>query len=189
MARQKDQTMRFSDVELAQLKSMFADNEELLFIIRKIMLQVGLTDDEAKIAKEMITDANLPLLYKVFLPTIDADAPFFQMTDLVLGLNQDIAKSDPVTSFPLIKAKELELEYIAQQLRVLSGEKVKPKIILSELADLSGKNPEKLFINVTARNYLLSYVDSNVAQMKFLAGMKQETVEETKARLARNSNK
>lgn len=188
--RQPDQKMRFSDVELGQIKGLFAENDDLLFALRKAMLQFELTEADKEKLAPLVGDVNYALLYKTFLPYIDPEAPLFQMTDMVLGLNQDIAKIDPETAWPYIKAKEIEIAYISQQLKNLHTPS-KPAIILTELADLNGgkKDKEQIFINVTARNYILSFIDSNIAQLKFLAGLKSESVEEAKARLEKNSTK
>lgn len=183
--------MRFNDQELSLMKGLFAGNDDLLYVIRKVMLQFELTQAEREMLASTINEVNYALLHKVFLPTLDGDAPLFQMTDMVLGLNQDIKQLDADMAWPQFKAKEIEIEYIAQQLRSFVSPNQKPKIVLSDLADLSlpKTSREQLLINVMSRNYILSFIDSNIAQMKFLAGLKDETVEDTKARLEKNSNK
>jgi hypothetical protein len=50
-------------------------------------------------------------------------------------------------------------------------------------------NKEKIWANIMARNFLLSFTDTHIQQIMFLAGLKEETVEETKARLMKDSNK
>lgn len=191
MPRQTDQKMRFSDVELALIKGLFAGNEDLLFAIRKVMLQFELTESEQEMLRATINEVNYALLHKIFLPTLDGDAPFFQMTDMILGITQDIKALDPEMAWPHIKAKELEIAYIDQQLKVLQNPKASQKIKLADLANLEATKTqrEQVYINITARNYLLSFVDSNIAQVKFLAGLKDESVEDTKARLEKNSSK
>ena len=57
------------------------------------------------------------------------------------------------------------------------------------LNDLAILTDENVFVNITARNYLLSYIDSNCKQLEFLAGTKEETVDQTVARLQKNSAK
>jgi hypothetical protein len=54
------------------------------------------------------------------------------------------------------------------------------------MADLKASNA---FINIQARNYLLSYIDSFVNDLRNLAGQKDETIEQTKQRLAKDSTK
>lgn len=189
--RQKDQKMRFTDPELSVIKGLFSDNEDLLYTVRKVMLQFELTPDEQKNVDGMMNETVIALLYKTFLPSIDADAPMFQMTDMLLGLGADIKTLSPEGAWPFIKAKELEMKYLSQQLRVLTGASKIQKISLEKMGDISGteKDGEKMYVNVVARNYLLSYIDSNCQQLKMLAGLKHETVEQTKIRLQQDSAK
>lgn len=48
---------------------------------------------------------------------------------------------------------------------------------------------EEALVNLKARNTLIQHVESCLMQLSLLAGQKEETVEETKARLAANSTK
>lgn len=187
--RDPKQKMRFTDAELSLVKGLFAGNDDLLSIIRKVMLQFELSEQEEVTLRGAINEKTFPLIKKFFLPDLDPDAPLFQLADMVIGL--DIKELSPDGAWPYIKAKELEMDYIDQQLKVLKGEEVDVKIKLKDLADLRVNKPsrEAKYIEVTARNFLLSFVDSNIQQIKFLAGLKEETVEETKARLEKNSNK
>lgn len=50
-------------------------------------------------------------------------------------------------------------------------------------------SPEEALINLKARNTLINHVEQCLMQLSALAGQKSETVEETKARLAKNSSK
>ena len=190
MARQKDQKMRFNDSELQLFKALFAENEDLLFIIRKVFLQVPLSITEEKILSDAMSEPAHALLKKTFLPELDADSPLFQLSDMRLGLNVDMKGLSPEQAWPLILTKEMEIDYIEQRVEALKGEKKRDALKLSSMTkDLRGAGQEQAFIRITARNYLLSYIDSNLAQIKFLAGESKETVEETKARLAKNSAK
>lgn len=49
--------------------------------------------------------------------------------------------------------------------------------------------PEEALVNLKARNTLIQHVESCLMQLSLLAGQKDETVEETKTRLAQNSTK
>jgi len=51
-AKQK-QTMRYSDEELALIKSVFSENDELLLTIRKVMLQAPLSSREEAYRQEI----------------------------------------------------------------------------------------------------------------------------------------
>lgn len=50
-------------------------------------------------------------------------------------------------------------------------------------------SPEDALINIKARNTVIQHVEMCLNQLKVLAGMKEESVEETKKRLKKDSNK
>lgn len=185
--------MRFDDVELALMKAVFANNENLLFIIRKVMLQGELTEDERNTITSTMTPELYKLCRKVFLPEIDLDAPLFQIADPYIGLNADVEKVGPEEFWPVYQAKKLEFDFIDQQLECLRdvNEHAEPKISFKDMVKGKGTKAgkEELYVNIMARNYLLSFVDSSLQQIKFLAGSAEETVEETKERLAKDSSK
>jgi hypothetical protein len=104
--------MRITDAELATIKSLFAENEEGLKIMRKI-----------------------------FLPEIDYDAPLGQVVDMWMPVEVDEV------------------------------------------------SPEQAIINIKARKTLIVHVESCLMQLRTLAGTKEETVESTKDKLMKNSNK
>lgn len=188
--RDPNQTMRFNDYELSLIKGWFADDAPILYAIRKVMFQFELDDSEQDEVDKLIGNKEASeLIRKIFLPQLDPDAPLFQLTTLAIALGADTKTLSPEASFPYILCKQLESDYIAQQLDVLLGEKVKPKIVFQDLADLDYKLGDEMvaWVHVTAFNFLLSYIDSNIAQLKVLAGLKTETVEQTKERLRRDS--
>lgn len=179
--------MRFTQTELELMKALFAENEELVYAIRKAMLQLDLTIGE-KAVLGGLTEEGFNLIKKLFYPELDGDSPITQLADLRIGL--DIKTLSPDGAWPMIKAKEIEMDYIKQQLDVIRG-RGEEKIKLVDLADLSGTKPqrEQIYINFTAWNFLVSFVDGMINQLKVLAGLKSETVDQTLERLAKNSNK
>lgn len=187
--REKNQKLRFTTTELSLIKGLFADNDDLLFLIRKAMLQFTLTQDEKDLLAKTMNNTTWDLMRKVFQPTLDPTAPILQLAHLMVGL--DIKNSNPDDAWVFIKAKELEIEYIDQQLEVLRGGKDDPKIVLSDLVKTNVPKTarEQVFINLTAWNFLIAYIDTNINQVKVLAGLKSESVEDTLKRLAQNSAK
>lgn len=182
----KGQTMRFTDGELSLIKALFADNEALLFAIRKSLLGFVLDDNESALIKGLSKEA-FALIRKTFLPELDPAAPLFQLTDMVMGLNVDMKGQKEEDVLPMIVAKAIEVQYIEEALAKMEGTRSEP--FTYNLSDLAVLTDENAFVNITARNYLLSYIDSNCKQLEFLAGTKDETVEETVARLQKNSAK
>lgn len=111
MKEQKGE-MRITDAELSLLKDLFAGNDALLKVLRKI-----------------------------FYPEVTAESPIGQNIDLWMTLSID------------------------------------------------GQTAEEAMINIKARNALINHVEQCLLQMKILAGLQTESVEETKERLKKNSNK
>lgn len=192
--RDPGQTMRFNSVELALLKSVFAENDEALFLIRRVLMQAPLSKQD----RDWV--ATLPpnvwdVLAKVFIPTMDYDAPLFQAADMYMNLATDLkglSMPDAKLAWPLIASKDIEVRYMRQQMNVLKDLYAEAPIKLADLMPREGvleSQAEETMIAVKAWAFLLSYIDSNIAQIKTLAGLKAESVEETKKRLAKASNK
>lgn len=191
MARQKNQLMRFDDSELSLMKSLFSENEDLLFLFRKSLLQFGLTESEEISVRSAMTPPVALLIRKIFLPELEADAPLFQLSDMVNGLNIEMKSNKTEEEMYIqIDAKDIEIDYLDQQLLVIEGKTSKEAgISLVNLARIKGKEGRQAYVDIIARNWLLSYIDSNIQQVKFLAGKKEESVEDTKKRLSQDSSK
>jgi hypothetical protein len=184
---EKDQKMRFTRAELSLMKNTFADNEALLFALRKFLLGFSLTKQEEKELEVLRTGEAYKLVKKVYTPEIDPNAPLFQLVDMKLGLNVDLKGQTEEFSLPHIQAKMFEIDYMETKISELSGAVASGEVeTLESLGDLS--HP-LAFPRIIARNYLLSYIDSYTNEIKFLAGTKEETVEETLEKLKKNSTK
>jgi hypothetical protein len=55
--------------------------------------------------------------------------------------------------------------------------------------NLENLTPEQALINLKARNSLIQHVEMQLQMLSILAGQKDETVEQTKARLKKDSSK
>lgn len=187
--KKKQQTMRYTDDELGAIKSVFAENDDLLKAIRKSMLQMSLNALDLSMLEVVKTPAVLALLRKSLLPTLDGDAPLNQVIDLWMTVN--IAEKDPFESYNQLKARELLINYIDQQLRVLSDRSAKEKIKFESLSNLTIPRAEapQVFINFVARNTIIQHIEQVLNILKVLAGMKDETLEQTQERLRKDSSK
>jgi hypothetical protein len=187
----KKQTMRYTDHELAVIKATFAENDILVSAIRKVFLQAELYPEEKESLKFFKDDA-VKVLKKTFLPEIDANAPLFQLVDPYLTLGNE-TKDKPLEDFVFyLKAREIVVDYIAQQFTTFENTLPTTSIRLSDLIISKGMPYSELHdvqIRIYARNYILSYVDSQINQLIFLAGLKTETVDQTIERLKKNSTK
>lgn len=185
-----EQKMRYTDAELQIIKHSFAENEDLLKIIRKFMWQEELTSAQKDILKaEVVTkEGTLTVVEKCFLPKLESDAPIHQVVDLWLTVSfKDI---DPVLADIEIKKRGLLISYLEQQIDSLKNIDKVPsyKIVFTELLE-DTKDPLQNVINVSVRNQIIQHTEQQIYQIFVLAGKKQETIESTKERLQKASAK
>ena len=187
MEKQKKQ-MRYTEIELNTIKEVFSENEELLKTIRKIMLQMPLNAvDLAEL--EFIRKPNiLNVLRKTFLPTLDPDAPLNQIVDLWMTVQ--LADKEPLDALYQLRARELLINYINQQLKVLE-DKSKEKIKFGKLINLKKPNAEagEIYFKMVARNSIIQHIEMQLNMLHILAGLKEETLEQTQERLRKDSSK
>lgn len=189
----KKQTMRFSDQELSLIKNTFAENDMLLTALRKLFLQMPL-DVVDKNELSLVTGNKdvLKVVRKCYLPTLEPDAPFNQMVDLWMTV--EIKDKQPEDVLPNLVARQVLLQYLEEQIdRLESGNydvinglefaSFVPSYALSRADALNA------YVNLVARNTLISHNEWQVTQLSVLAGQKDETVEQTQKRLQQNSNK
>ncbi len=189
MAETKKKEMRFTDAELSLVKSTFFNNEGLLKALRKHFMQIDITVQERSILSSTFTGqkAIFDVVSKTFLPQIDGDSPLFQNTDLWMTLKLD--DKSPQESKAHLIARNLVIEFLTQQLDLLSGKEVRGDTL--ELSDWTPKltDVDRDYAYLTARNTILYHIDMMITQLTVLAGQNNETVEETKARLLKDSSK
>lgn len=183
--RNFEQKMRFSDGDLSILKYTFADNDILLYALRKVFLQFELDADEQKMIKGL-TPELLAIIKKELIPELDPNVPLFQMQDLFNVVNFQEANIDKIDME--IRARMIEKEYLDQQFESLTG-RGNGEIILTNLLPGKDKPMANAIVNLSARNMIVRHVETQLNVFKILAGQANETVEQTKERLARDSSR
>lgn len=187
----KKQQMRYNDTELALIKNIFSENEELLKALRKHMLQLDITLADHQLLNDFIK--NKPdvqaLLRKTYLPTLDGDAPFHQILDLWMTIK--IEDKNPESVYPTLMARDILIKYLDQQLSILEGMTIgkTKQITLEKLKSIKGKTPDKALIDLTARNTMIAHNEMQIQILLNLSGRKDETVEQTMERLQKDSTK
>lgn len=186
--KKQQRQMRYTDKELQLIKSTFAENDELLKIIRKVMLQIPLDSVDLSRLELVKKPEVLAVLRKTFLPTIDPDAPLNQVIDLWMTIQ--IADKTPDEALPHFKARKKLIEYLDQQLRFLEEDR-DITIKFSELINLDRlkKETPDVYSNIVARNTIISHTEMQLGMLKILGGLKDETLEETQERLRKDSTK
>lgn len=186
--KKKKQTMRYSDEELSLMKNTFADNDELLKAIRKVFLQLPLSVvDQAMLLTLRNQTEVLSLLRKTFLPEIDGDAPFHQIVDLWMTV--EIKGKTPDEAYLELWARQKLVDYLEQQLAVLGGSTDQNIKFSDCLKQKKGQTKEETYVNMLMRNTLIYHTEQQLNQFSVLAGMKTESVEDTKKRLLQDSSK
>jgi len=185
--RDPKQKMRYSSEELSLIKNTFSGDDACLYAVRKHMLGAELTDGEKEIIKKLSPETK-KLLRKCFMPSIDADSPFFVLSDMALGLKTELDGKSREEGMDIIEVKRLEIEYTKQRLDELDGIFAENPITLHDLADL---NHPEVFTRIKARNFLLGQIDTLcVYDLRLLANKKdEETVQQAAERMAKDSLK
>lgn len=103
-----------------------------------------------------------------------------RITDAELGLIKSVFGDNDVLLKLLRKVFLPELD-----LNSPVGQQVDLWMILS----LDNLTPEQALIKITARNTIIQHIEMCLSQLKILAGKKDETPEQTKTRLQKDSSK
>lgn len=184
----KDQVFIFNSNELSLIKNTFADNDTLLYTIRKVFLQFPLSDVERGLLAQTMKPEVIAVLKKRINPNISPEFPLGQQSSLLTTLGENLKVNSPDEMAPHFESMQLRLDYFDQQFAVLAGSTDEP-IKLSDLANMKGKSNDERFINVTAYLFILGYIDPMISLIKSIAGAKTESPEDQKKRMTRNSSK
>lgn len=187
MALTKGKQLRYNDQELSLIKNTFADNEELLALFRKYLLDGELSEEEKGLLNTLTgNEATLNLLEKAVKPNLDRLAPPFQVVDLYSNLDFQPTPKDHAVD--ILKGRHLAVQYLTQRFDALRGKTVE-FIKFDSLVEPTEDNTQT-FVNILARNFLLSHIDTQLfGQLMVIAGAKEESLDQQKKRLTQNSNK
>lgn len=184
----KDQFGIYSKDELSLIKNTFADNDILLYTIRKVFLQFPLTDAEKGLIRMALTPEVYSVLKKRMLPDIGPEYPLGQLPSILSTLTKELQSKDAEDMAPQFAAKLIETQYLEERFAALKDlDNDKPTIFLKELGYLREKSHLQLHQDMTAYLFLLGYIDPSLNMIKVLAGAKDETPEEQEKRLKRDS--
>lgn len=191
---EKNQQFIYNSEELSLLKNTFAENEPLLYTLRKVFLQFDLSKDEIVHLKSAINEDVVNVLKKRILPDLSPEYPLGQIPSMMTTLTDQLRARDVEDMRPQFSAKVVEEQYLNQQFTALEAiladkEVPKPKIVLKDLGQLADKPADEAFVEMTAYLFLLGYIDPMFILIRSIAGEKAETLEKQKERMTRNSSK
>lgn len=177
----KNQKMRWSKGEIELMKRTFGEEGQEVYKIRDVLLQ--LSSEPMELNEEVKT-----LLKKNLLPSLESDVPMLQQADLYFSLVR-IKELNPGVAALHIEAKDIQNEYLQQQLAVLFGESNETGIKLTELRESGDKTQEERFVEMVAYFDIITYVESRLNEFIVMANQKEETEEELKKKAIINSMK
>lgn len=189
--RDKNQQFIFNDEELSLIKNTFGDDESdnLLYTVRKVLLQFPLTDVEKGWIKLSITPEVHAVLKKRILPEISEEFPLGQLPSILTTLTEQIKVKDVEEMAPQLEAKQLEMDYLEQQFKALHDPETPQPIELVDMGKIGTKEKHMAFVHMTAYLFLLGYIDPMLIFIKSIAGQKTESIEDQKQRMTRDSSK
>ena len=176
----KKQTMRISDDELQVLKSAFADSDDLLISMRQLLFGFSVAPSMRQDILSILSSSDTFRVFrKLFKPELDDEnVPLGQSIDLWKAISFDGASTDKQAE-TVLEAKIICMKMIDQALELLAG---KENVIIN-LNDID------TVAKLIGRNQYLNHIEQTMLQIKILAGLKEETVEQTVERLKQNSTK
>ena len=177
----------FDDGELQLLKHTFAKNHDMVYTIRKALLQFELDANEQKAIKELSPELKT-ILKKVYVMEINPNVGIFQEQDFFKEV--DFHQPDIGKISMEIKSRLIEREYMRQQVGLLIGEAVENKIIFKDLVpknDYPTSEMGNVIINLSARNMIIKHIDFASQILLTSAGRPDETVEQMKERFFKDS--
>jgi len=191
MVEEKKQKMptRYSEEELSLLKNTFAKKDELLIALRKMLLQIDLTEKEEKF-KEIFNEQVVKAIRKVMFPSIEGDEKLYMVIDLWSKTVINIDELENRKSIISIDARARFLEYLDQQLNIIVGY-IPANIISFESFDYNKEDEdEEKQKKLIIRQLLLTHIENHLMQIRILANQDgDETPEETLKRLNLDSSK
>jgi len=180
----KPRTLSASEQEIETLKKSFAGNEFLLKAIRKMFLGFKINKTEVDMIRQAFSDENVKTAFrKKLFPTITADAAIGESQDYWFGTDVEIIGKDPDTIRQVIESKYRVLTGLRKAFDALSEPKTMDfQLEYSPAGDSFG-------IELLARNKFIKAIETGLTIVKVIAGDKNESVEEAKKRMEKDSSK
>lgn len=180
-----DTKLMYGERDIKLIKQTFAENDYLLQTLRKLFFGQELSESDKDLILKTFKSQELRdvLQHKVY-GLNNLDTPIGQISDFWLNTESQIFGASKDTIKQAIESKKQVLEMFKKSFELLTnpdGEKV----------DVSF-NPDtcdELGIELIARNIYMKSIEGALIAIKGIAGMKEESVEQTIKRLQKDSAK
>lgn len=183
---EKKQELMYSDKDIDLIKSVFAENDALLVMLRKLFFGYDLTADEKKVVLSNFSNpVTIEVLRRKVYSVDNMETPVGQLSDFWLGVETQTFGASRDTIYQALISKELVLEMFTKGFNLLTdpdGEKVDVKVKISLETDPLG-------VKIIARNLYMKAIETALHAVKVIAGMKTESVEDAVKRLKSDSAK
>ena len=180
-----DTTILLNDSDKLFIKGVFANKLDLLLLLRKSLLQGEMNASEKNLfsnfSKELVA-----ILRKQFLPTINFENPAAQLIDLWATVHTRDKSVDD--AWLEMEARRILIDYLEERFAFLEG-KGEGKINLVDLEYDRSKSKEQSFINLLARNTIISHIDVNMGILWAEANRPEEKKEDIEEKNKRKSNR
>lgn len=194
MSEPKKQERRYNDQEMQLIAATFKEQDGLLILFRRFLLQDPLTKDESAYLQSTMNNPEiLAILRKTLNPDLDKRAPIHQTVDLYSGMDLQPTVIDHAVL--QIKVRMRVKQYLNQQFSMFEGtwKEQEGQIIFDEMVgfenDKGKKTDEETYIDFVARNFLLGYIDSVGLRQLLILASQSEDPEAVKEKLMKNSSK
>jgi len=184
MAEQRH--LMYSEKDIETIKKIFADNEALLILIRKLFFGQNISKEEKELIKSTFSDPEVVEVFrrKVY-PVKDFDRSLIAFNDFWLDAETQIFGSSRDTVYQTVESKKLIKDMFEKAFNLLTnpdGEKVSIEYEPMIEADPLG-------IKLIARNLYIRAVQTALITVQAIAGRKDETPEQAAKRLMQDSSK
>jgi hypothetical protein len=186
---QKEETkLMYSGKDIDIIKKVFADNDDLLIVVRKLFFGLDLTDAEKESIKGTFKDKDIrDVLQRKVYGLNDFTTPVGQLSDFWLGVETQVFGAGRDAIQQAVESKQIVFGMFEKAMALLENpDAEKVNINVAQLPDLM---TDPLQVHLIARNLYMKAVETSLLTMKSIAGMKQETTEEAIKRLTKDSSK
>jgi len=180
--KKPQQRMRYDDVELEMIRSLFTENDDLLIVLRKVFLKAPLSKKDKENLKVISNNPkNIKLLRKTYFPEIDLDAPFGQLIDLWLSV--DKGERGVEESVLALKVRESLMKEIFAGIERLKNPDV---IVGNKIVDYKPNfenDDDSVYIDFVVRNALITHSEFQITQLKALSMTKNLSADDISKRM------
>lgn len=179
--------LMYSENDIKIIKGLFADNDYLLKLLRRLFFGDELTEQEKKIITDTFKDeASIEVLRRKVYSTKNYDTQIGHVSDFWMGAESQIFGASRDTIAQAVESKSIVEEMFKKAFNLLkdpNGQKV--NLEYNPISLMS----DPLQTGLIARNLYMKAIETALFTVKTIAGQKDETPEQALKRLNQDSTK